>query len=104
MPAIIYVSSDGAEVRIDVPVGKTLKDGALDNEIDGVVAECGGNGLCATCHVYIKDQSALPPLSEIEDELLEGAADERLESSRLGCQITVSDALDGLVVRTPSVQ
>jgi 2Fe-2S ferredoxin len=79
---------------------------ALTHNIDGIVGECGGSAMCATCHVYV-DESFLDKLelmSEVEDELLESTASPRLPNSRLGCQISLVDALDGLVVKVPERQ
>jgi 2Fe-2S ferredoxin len=72
---------------------------AVDNDIAGMVAECGGACACATCHTYIDAAwlSRMPPLQDMEDAMLDSALDRR-ENSRLSCQIEVSDALDGLVV------
>jgi 2Fe-2S ferredoxin len=79
---------------------------ATGNGIDEIVAECGGNAMCATCHVYV-DEGWIPRLvsmSEEEDELLSGVAAERLPNSRLSCQIKVTPELDGLIVRLPERQ
>jgi 2Fe-2S ferredoxin len=79
---------------------------AVSNDIDGIVAECGGSLMCATCHVYVDEAFAdrLPAMTPDEDEMLEAAASERLPTSRLSCQIVMSDELDGLVVRLPETQ
>ena len=106
MPAVTYVAHDGSREDVEVPAGTTLKDGAIENGVEGIVAECGGNAMCATCHVYVDDAwiDRLPEPSEVEDELLESTASERTEASRLSCQIRVTDELDGLVVRLPEEQ
>ncbi len=79
---------------------------AVDNGISGIVAECGGACACATCHVYIDppDLGRMPAASLIEREMLDGVAAERRPESRLSCQIRLTDALDGLVVRVPERQ
>lgn len=106
MPAITYVSTDGDREEVELAAGTTLKDGALDNGIDGIEAECGGNAMCATCHVYVDGawMDKLPERSEVEDELLDSTACERTDASRLSCQIRVTEELDGLVVHLPEAQ
>ena len=106
MPTITYVLPDGSRHAQDIATGTTVMLGAVSHGIDGIVAECGGNCMCATCHVYVEtDQLALlPPMSEDEDALLDSTAAERKPNSRLSCQITVTPELDGLVVRLPDRQ
>lgn len=106
MPTVTYVSADGELEEVDLSAGTTLKDGAIEHGIDGIVAECGGNAMCATCHVYVDDawRGRLPERSEVEDELLDSTASERTEASRLSCQIKISEELDGLVVQLPEEQ
>jgi 2Fe-2S ferredoxin len=79
---------------------------AVTNGVDGIVGECGGSAMCATCHVYVDEAflDRLEPMSELEDELLESTASPRLPNSRLGCQISLTNALDGLVVKVPDRQ
>lgn len=79
---------------------------ALTHGIDGIVAECGGNAVCATCHVYVDAAwlAKLEPVGDDEDALLDGTATERLPNSRLSCQIKITPALDGLVLRLPAPQ
>ena len=74
--------------------------------IPGIVAECGGAAMCATCHVYLDEASApfLPPVSEVENEMLESVAAGRRENSRLGCQIAVPSGVDEIIVHVPSRQ
>lgn len=97
MPRIIYHDVHGGRHEVDVAVGSTVMEGAVDNGIAGIVAECGGACACATCHAYVAEAwlSSLVPPSEIENAMLDSAADRRA-TSRLTCQIEVSDALDGL--------
>ena len=99
MPKITYVTTDGERHEIEVENGYSIMEGAINNDIDGIVAECGGACACATCHAYIDDQwlDKLPEMDDMEDSMLD-AAFERKANSRLSCQIEVSDELDGLVV------
>ena len=97
MTKIIYRSRDGASQEVEVAAGYTLMEGAVDNNVGGIVAECGGACACATCHAYIDEAwlAKLPPIDDMEDAMLDSAM-ERRSNSRLTCQIEVSDALDGL--------
>jgi 2Fe-2S ferredoxin len=106
MPKITYVHPDGAREELDVPVGTSVMRAAVMNGIDGIVAECGGEMMCATCHVYVaEDQLArTPKMSEEEAAMLEFTASERRPNSRLSCQLTVTPELDGLVVYLPETQ
>lgn len=106
MPKITYESADGRDDVVDVPVGRSVMRGATAAGLDGIVAECGGNAMCATCHVYVTPEyvDRLPVVSTIEDELLESTASPRSETSRLSCQLMVTDGLDGLSVRMPETQ
>lgn len=105
MVAITYIAPDGSARRIEVAAGLAVMEGARDNGVAGIEAECGGACSCSTCHVYIAPEwlDRLPPKGPIEEDMLEFAweADHR---SRLTCQITVSAALDGLVVLVPERQ
>ena len=105
MPRVTYVEYDGTEHTVDVPVGTSVMRGAVDNNIPGIDADCGGECACATCHVYIDPawQERLGPRNEMECSMLEFAEDVR-PTSRLACQIKVTRELDGLVVRTPASQ
>jgi ferredoxin, 2Fe-2S len=106
MPTIIFIHPDHRSERIDATAGDSVMQIATGNGIDGIVAECGGNAMCATCHVYVDDGwiPRLVSMSEEEDELLSGVAAERLPNSRLSCQIKVTPELDGLIVRLPERQ
>ena len=99
MPKITYIQKDGTRTDVEVDNGYSVMEGAINNQIDGIVAECGGACACATCHGYIDESwmDKLPPMDDMEDSMLD-AAFERKSNSRLTCQIEVSDALDGLVV------
>jgi len=106
MPKVIYVSSAGDSHEVDVPVGTTVMSAALQNGIDGIVAECGGVCMCSTCHVFVDEKyfDKLPPAQDTEEAVLEISAEERQPTSRLSCQIKMTDALDGLIVRMPAKQ
>ncbi|MGB5335256.1 MAG: 2Fe-2S iron-sulfur cluster-binding protein [Woeseiaceae bacterium] len=99
MPKITYVTTDGERHDVEVDNGYSVMEGAINNDIDGIVAECGGACACATCHAYIDEKwlDKLPEMDDMEDSMLD-AAFERKANSRLSCQIEVSDELDGLVV------
>lgn len=99
MPKIIFHCLDGERREVDATVGATLMETAIDNDIDGIVAECGGACACATCHSYVEPGFAdrLPEVSDMEDAMLDSAW-ERDDRSRLTCQIEITDALDGLEV------
>src|ERR1700742_4268253 len=105
MPKIKYIDDDGKEHETEVPNGWSVMEGAVKNNIPGIDADCGGACACATCHVYV-DETWLPKTgdkSAMEESMLDFA--ENVEpNSRLSCQINVTDALDGLVVRMPESQ
>ncbi len=105
MAKITYIEFDGTPHEVDVPSGLSVMEGAIDNNIAGIEAECGGVCSCATCHVYVDPawvESTGTP-EHIEQDMLECTMDLE-ETSRLSCQIEVSDELDGLVVRLPEFQ
>ncbi|QBJ97325.1 2Fe-2S iron-sulfur cluster binding domain-containing protein [Rhodococcus sp. ABRD24] len=106
MPRIIFIAPTGSQETVDGAAGSSIMEAAVQNGVSGIVGECGGAAACSTCHVYIDYVSGrnLPPVSDLEDEMLDGVAAERSPSSRLACQIRVSDLLDGLIVRTPTEQ
>ncbi|MBV9858553.1 MAG: 2Fe-2S iron-sulfur cluster binding domain-containing protein [Alphaproteobacteria bacterium] len=106
MPRVTYVSQDGSETTLDIAVGTSVMQAAAYNGVDGIVAECGGSCMCATCHVYVKeDQLArTPPMQPDEDAMLEGTASERRPNSRLSCQLAMTPEMDGLVVYLPETQ
>ena len=99
MPKIIYQTRDGSRHEVEVETGYSVMEGAINNNIEGIVAECGGACACATCHSYIDEAwvEKLTAMDDMEDSMLD-AAFERKDNSRLTCQIEVSDKLDGLVV------
>lgn len=106
MPNIVFVHPDGTREALDIAEGTSVMQGATARGIDGIVAECGGNCMCATCHVYVEplQLALLPAMSEEEDALLDGTASDRQPNSRLSCQIKVTPALDGLVLTLPERQ
>lgn len=106
MALVTYVQHDGARHEIDVPVGDSVMQGAINNMVEGIVAECGGGLACATCHCYVDEawMDKVGQPSTTEAEMLEAAAAEVKPTSRLSCQITVSDELAGLVVYLPETQ
>jgi ferredoxin, 2Fe-2S len=105
MPKITFIQPDGTEQVVDGEVGMTVMETAKKHLIEGIEAECGGACACATCHVYVDDAwtgKAGGP-NQMEEDMLDFAFDVR-PTSRLSCQIKVTDALDGLVVRVPEKQ
>ncbi len=99
MPIVVYVQPDGTREEIDVPVGYSVMEGATMNGIAGIEAECGGACSCATCHAHVDPAwlPKLPPMDGLEDAMLD-SANERNQTSRLTCQISMTDELDGLTV------
>jgi 2Fe-2S ferredoxin len=106
MPKITYVQPDGTKKVLDAPVGTSVMKTAVSHGVPGIVAECGGSCMCATCHVYLAEaeQVVIPPMADDEDEMLDFVAEPRQATSRLSCQLIVTDALDGLVVHVPESQ
>ena len=106
MPRVTYIAQDGKETTLDIDVGTSVMQAAVFNGVDGIVAECGGSCMCATCHVYVReDQLAMtPPMNPDEDAMLEGTASPRRPNSRLSCQLVVSPEMEGLVVHLPETQ
>jgi 2Fe-2S ferredoxin len=106
MPTIHLDHADGQRSTIDAPRGRSLMRAATAAGITGIAADCGGCLTCATCHVYVADAwlAKLPPVSADEAAMLEMTATERRPNSRLSCQITLDDTLNGLVVELPASQ
>ena len=102
---ITYIEHNGKEHTIDVQNGLTVMEGAVQNDIPGIDADCGGSMACATCHVYVKDDwyNKLEEKSEVEDDMIDQAYEPK-KNSRLSCQITVSDKIEGLIVHLPEKQ
>ena len=105
MPKITYITSDNQSHTVEVQNGLTVMEGAVQNDIPGIDADCGGGMACATCHVYVKEDwfNKLPKKEEGEEDMIDMAFEPN-KFSRLSCQITVSDSLDGLVVELPTKQ
>ena len=105
MAKITYVEHSGKPHTIQVQNGLTVMEGAVQNNILGIDADCGGSMACATCHVYVKEEwfNKLPKKEDGEEDMLDMAY-EPSKFSRLSCQLTVSDELEGLVVNLPEKQ
>jgi 2Fe-2S ferredoxin len=105
MAKITYLESNGNEHVLDVAPGLSIMEGAVKNNVRGIIAECGGACSCATCHVYVDELwfDKLDKKSELEEGLLDAVCDLR-PHSRLSCQIKVTEELDGLVVQLPVKQ
>ena len=105
MPNITFIDAQGESRTVEAETGSTVMETAIRNAIPGIEAECGGACACATCHVYVDEawREATGKPSAMEESMLD-FAEEVEPNSRLSCQIRVSDALDGLVVRLPENQ
>lgn len=105
MPKITYIDSTGNARTVDASLGATVMETAVKNSIPGIEAECGGACACATCHVYVDDAwtAKVGKAQPMEDDMLDFAFEVQ-PTSRLSCQIKVTEALDGLIVRTPAKQ
>jgi ferredoxin, 2Fe-2S len=105
MPSVQFQRNGLAEAEIDIPVGRSVMQGATAAGLEGIVGECGGELVCATCHVYVLSHAgSLPETSDLEDEMLDFTVEARQPNSRLSCQIKMTEDLDGLVVGLPKVQ
>ncbi|MFJ2618720.1 2Fe-2S iron-sulfur cluster-binding protein [Glutamicibacter sp. NPDC087344] len=106
MPTIIFEQSNGSSTEVEVPEGGNIMRAAVSNGIAGIIGECGGQAMCATCHVYIapNDAALLPPVADDEDEMLDCTSAERTEFSRLGCQVQLGGDTQRLNVTVPSDQ
>jgi ferredoxin, 2Fe-2S len=106
MARITYIEHDGTERTVEVANEMTVMEGARNNDIEGIKAECGGACACSTCHVYVHSDwvAQLPPREEMEQDMLEFAHEPDPVRSRLSCQVKVTDALNGLVVYIPEQQ
>ena len=105
MSKITYIESSGKSHTVDVKNGLSVMEGAIQNDIPGIDADCGGGMACATCHVYVKENwfDKLPKKEDGEEDMLDMAFEPN-KFSRLSCQIIVSDELEGLVVNVPAKQ
>ena len=106
MPKITYIEHNGTKHDVDVPIGHTVMEGARDNNVSGIEADCGGACACSTCHVYIAAEwvEKLPSKEAMETDMLDFAFEPDAERSRLTCQIQVTAEMDGLVVQLPERQ
>lgn len=106
MTQITFVESDGTKTLIDAQGGESVMSVAIANGVDGIVAECGGSMMCATCHCYVDEAwtDKTGTRNDGEDDMLDCAASEVRETSRLSCQIKITPELDGLVVHLPEDQ
>ena len=106
MPNITYIEYDGTAHQVEAEAGLTLMEGAINNDVPGIEAQCGGGCSCATCHVYVDPawEDKLPERDAMEKAMLDMSASGLQENSRLSCQITVTDELEGLVVQMPEFQ
>ncbi len=105
MPRITFIDQDGNGRTVEAELGATVMETAINNDVPGILATCGGSCSCATCHVYVDKGwfGRLPPLSLDEQDMLDTAHDVE-PTSRLSCQILVTEEIDGLVVKTPQRQ
>ena len=105
MPRITYIEHNGKSHEIEVANGLSVMEGAVQNNIPGIDADCGGSCACATCHVYVDEKwfIKLPKKDSAEEDMLDMAYEPK-KFSRLSCQLSVTNELDGLVVKMPSKQ
>ena len=105
MPKITYISHNGKKNTVDVAAGLSVMEGAIQNNIDGIDADCGGSMACATFHVYVGENwtNKIEKIQDSEEDMLDMAYEPK-KNSRLSCQIIISNELDGLEVTTPTKQ
>lgn len=106
MVKIVFVSHDGSDrTELDIEAGGSVMEAAVANNIDGIVADCGGSMVCGTCHAFVSSEwfAKLPPQSEMETCLLEFVPEPQ-DNGRLCCQLEVSEAIDGIVLQLPAQQ
>ena len=105
MPKVKYIEHNGKSHTIDVPNGLSVMEGAIQNNVPGIDADCGGSMACATCHVYVKKEwfDKLPKKEDGEEDMIDMAYEPK-KFSRLSCQLIVSNELEGLVVNLPAKQ
>lgn len=106
MPKVSYVAQDGHITEIEAKAGDSVMHAAVTNDVDGIIGECGGSMMCATCHCYVDEEwmGIVGARSADEDEMLSCAASEVRSTSRLSCQIKLTADMDGLVVHLPGSQ
>ena len=105
MPKIIYIEHNGKTHTVEVAKELSVMEGAVQNDIPGIDADCGGSMACATCHVYVEEKwlDKIPKAEEAEVDMIDMAFEPK-KNSRLSCQLIVSNELDGLIVTTPEKQ
>tara|TARA_Y100001936_G_scaffold191367_1_gene190455 strand:+ start:240 stop:560 length:321 start_codon:yes stop_codon:yes gene_type:complete len=105
MPKITYKDYQGTSKTIEVDNGLSVMEGAIQKDIPGIDADCGGSMACATCHVYVEDKwfDKIPKAEDAENDMIDMAFEPK-KNSRLSCQIIITDELDGLEVTTPEKQ
>ena len=105
MTKVTYIDYQGNSKTLDVENGLTVMEGAVQNNIPGIDADCGGSMACATCHVYVEEKwlDKMPKPEDGEVDMIDMAFEPK-KNSRLSCQIIISDELDGLIVNIPSKQ
>ncbi len=106
MVYITFVAADGGRTELSVAPGTSIMQAAVMNNVHGIIGECGGSAMCATCHLYLDEAFAerVPPRSDLEDAMLDAAASPVDARSRLGCQIELTEGMDGIVVHLPVSQ
>lgn len=106
MVQVVFIEPDGERREVDLKEGRSFMEGALRADVDGIVAECGGQCNCGTCHVYVEEAryADLPPPADDEEAMLEMVAAERRPNSRLSCQLKVREDLAGIVLSVPNDQ
>jgi 2Fe-2S ferredoxin len=104
MASITFLHADGTSATVEALDGMSVMRAAITNDVDGIVGECGGQAMCATCHVYVQAGPGLPPVGDDEEEMLECTATAREANSRLGCQLKAGRDFESLTVRVPERQ
>tara|TARA_R110000751_G_scaffold307890_1_gene433837 strand:+ start:39915 stop:40238 length:324 start_codon:yes stop_codon:yes gene_type:complete len=106
LPKITFITHSGETRAVDVALGTSVMQTTVDNDVPGMVGECAGSAMCATCHCLADAQAfpALPPIDENEDAMLDATASERTAQSRLGCQLIITEDLEELIVQLPDKQ
>ena len=105
MPKVIYIESSGKKHEIDVDSGLSIMEGAVQNSIPGIDADCGGSCACATCHVYVNHEwlNKIPEITDAEKDMLDFAFEPK-KNSRLSCQLSLEDTHNGIIVTLPRKQ